>query len=110
MAGPTDPVLTSQSQFPSKSTFPDGLKTSGQHPPLYNELKSFEDFPEEIIGPTVWETKDYVNNSEKWIHRFSQDEIVELSRTADAFLESGIPLTGISRVRSVVTSPQGCAD
>ena len=82
----------------SKSIFPDGIKTSGQHPPLYDELRSFEDFPKEIIGPTVWKAEDYVNAPERWVHRFTQEEIEEMSIAADAFLALGTPLTGISKV------------
>jgi len=78
--------------------FPDGIKTSGQHPPLYNELRLFKDFPEEIVGPTVWKAADYVNAPEQWIHHFTEEEIVEMSHAADAFLASGAPLTGISNV------------
>ena len=80
------------------SLFPDGIKTSGQHPPLYNELKSFEDFPIEINGPTVWRSDDYVLNPERWIHEFTPEEVSEMSVAADGFMESGIPLTGISKV------------
>lgn len=34
---------------------------------------------------------------EQWTHVLSPSEIEEISSTADAFLESGTPLTGISR-------------
>ncbi|MCJ1248488.1 hypothetical protein MMC30_005706 [Trapelia coarctata] len=77
--------------------FPDGIKTSGQHPPLYDELRSFEDFPEEIVGPTVWKAEDYVNAPEQWIHHFAKEEIAEMSHAANAFIDSGTPLTGISK-------------
>ena len=81
------------------SVFPDGIKTSGQHPPLYDQLKPYDDFPEEINGPTVWDAKDYKNNPERWTHYFAENEIAELSKAADDFRAAGIPLTGISRVR-----------
>ncbi|MCJ1474195.1 hypothetical protein MMC13_002853 [Lambiella insularis] len=81
----------------SKSIFPDGIKSSGQHSPLYNELHSFDDFPPKIHGPTLWKAEDYVNAAEKWIHRFEEEEIADLSDAADAFLASGTPLTGIKK-------------
>ena len=87
-----------QSTAEFKAIFPDGIKTSGQHPPLYDQLQPFEQFPEEINGPTVWQAKDYVNNPERWVHRFSTEEIAQLSEAADAFIASKTPLTGISQV------------
>jgi len=81
----------------SKAIFPDGIKTSGQHPPLYDELRPFEDFPNQIVGPTVWKAEDYVNAPERWVHRFTEEEITEMSIAADSFLELGTPLTGISK-------------
>ena len=78
--------------------FPDGLKTVGQQAPLYDLLKPYEQFPKEITGPTLWKAEDYRNNPEKWTHAFTEEEIEELSKTADSFLEAKIPLTGISKV------------
>ncbi|KAB8201855.1 Taurine catabolism dioxygenase TauD TfdA family protein [Aspergillus parasiticus SU-1] len=77
--------------------FPDGLKTTGQHAPLYDHIKSFEQFPKEITGPTVWKAEEYRDAPEKWTHRFTAEEIAELSATADQFLANKIPLTGISK-------------
>ena len=82
----------------STSIFPDGYITSGQHPPLYHELRSYEDFPDEISGPTVWNADDYMNNPERWTHHLAEREIEELSKAADGFKAAGIPLTGISKV------------
>ena len=83
---------------PSKSIFPDGIKTSGQHPPLYDQLRPFEDFPEEITGPTVWKAEDYVNNPERWVHEFTEEEIAKISKAADDFLSTRRPLTSITKV------------
>ncbi|KAE8163559.1 hypothetical protein BDV40DRAFT_135065 [Aspergillus tamarii] len=77
--------------------FPDGLKTTGQHAPLYDHIKNFEQFPKEISGPTVWKAEEYRDAPEKWTHRFTPEEIAELSATADQFLANKIPLTGISK-------------
>lgn len=82
---------------PSKSSFPDGIRTSGQHAPTYSQLRPFEEFPTEIQGPTVWKAEDYVDHPNQWIHRFSSDEIAELSNAADGFLAAGHPLTGMSK-------------
>ncbi|RDW78567.1 TauD/TfdA family dioxygenase [Aspergillus mulundensis] len=77
--------------------FPDGLKTTGQHAPLYEELHPLEDFPKSIEGRTLWKAEDYRDAPERWTHRFSAEEIEELSATADAFLAAKTPLTGISK-------------
>ena len=52
------------------SIFPDGIKTSGQHPPNYDELRAFEDFPDVIDGPTLWKAEDYRDNPERWVCAF----------------------------------------
>jgi len=91
------PTAPHQLSNVSKAIFPDGIKTSGQHPPLYDQLKSWEEFPEYITGPTVWEAKDYIDNPERWVHRFSADEVAELSKAADDFIKAGTPLTGIAQ-------------
>ncbi|KIY04142.1 uncharacterized protein Z520_00834 [Fonsecaea multimorphosa CBS 102226] len=82
-----------------QSLFPDGLKTSGQWPPVYEQLRPYEDFPKEISGPTLWKAEDYRWYPERWTHRFRSAEIAELSAAADEFIASGIPLTGISKER-----------
>ncbi|EGP83278.1 uncharacterized protein MYCGRDRAFT_87954 [Zymoseptoria tritici IPO323] len=82
---------------PSPKIFPDGIKTSGQTYPEYSQLKPYSEFPKEITGPTVWKAEDYQNNPERWVHRFSEDEIQELSAAADAFLAAGTPMTGITK-------------
>jgi hypothetical protein len=99
---PAPPHLLSN---PSQKTvdrkiFPDGIKTSGQHPPLYHALRPYSEFPKEITGSTVWKAEDYTNNPERWVHDFSDEEIEELSSVADKFLADMIPLTGISQVSS----------
>ncbi len=81
--------------------FPDGIKTSGQHPPLYNLISPYSDFPKEISGETVWKAEDYVNNPERWIHVFNDEEIEELSAVSDKFLADKLPLTGISKVSCI---------
>ncbi|KAJ5264139.1 hypothetical protein N7505_008060 [Penicillium chrysogenum] len=81
----------------SRDIFPDGLKTTGQHPPLYDHIIPFEKFLKQITGPTVWKAEEYRENPEKWTHVFTQDQIDELSSASDAFLASKTPLTGISK-------------
>jgi hypothetical protein len=93
---------SAKNESASRDIFPDGIRTSGQHPPLYDALKPYSDFPKEISGPTVWKREEYVNNPEKWVHRFTAEEIQELSDTTDRFLASGTPLTGISKVSALI--------
>jgi hypothetical protein len=91
--------------FPGKTTsksvdtsiFPDGFKTSGQHPPLYDKLHPYSDFPKHITGPTVWSNSDYATHPETWTHVFSAGEIAELSKAADNFMQHNLPLTGIDQ-------------
>lgn len=85
--------------YVSKAIFPDGIKTSGQHPPVYEDLRDYADFPEVIDAPTVWKAEDYKDNPERWVHQFSEQEISELSTAADGFQASNTPLTGITKVR-----------
>ncbi|PMD40161.1 Clavaminate synthase-like protein [Hyaloscypha variabilis F] len=80
-----------------RKIFPDGIKTSGQHPPLYDLLKPYSEFPKEITGETVWRAEDYANNPERWVHVLTDQEVNELSDTADQFIANKIPLTGISK-------------
>lgn len=91
---------------PSKSVFPDGIKTSGQSAPNYDQLKPYSEFPKEITGQTVWKSEDYQNNPERWTHPFTEEEIKEMSDAADAFMASGTPLTGITKVRDTSELPR----
>jgi hypothetical protein len=102
----TAPHLLSNTQkLVDRKIFPDGIKTSGQHPPLSEYLRPYSDFPKEITGETVWKAEDYTNNPERWVHVFSEEEIAELSAVADRFLAQQIPLTGISKA---VSQPSIC--
>lgn len=87
-----------------RDIFPDGIRTSGQHPPVADQIFPYSQFPKEISGVTVWKKEDYQNNPERWVHPFTDEEVQELSDTADRFIESGTPLTGISKV---LAPPQG---
>ena len=82
---------------PSKAVFPDGIKTSGQREPVYDQLKPYADFPREITGQTVWDRDDYQHNPERWVHHFTSEEKTELSAAADAFIASEVPLTGMTK-------------
>ncbi|KAI9926067.1 hypothetical protein ASPWEDRAFT_130038 [Aspergillus wentii DTO 134E9] len=79
------------------SAFPDGLKTSGQHPPTPSLVRAYADFPKEITGPTVWKPETYTDHPERWTHRFTPAEIDEISAAADAFIAADTPLTGITK-------------
>jgi hypothetical protein len=69
----------------------------GQHPPLYDQVYPYSAFPKKIEGVTVWRPEDYADHPERWVHQFSDEEIAELSNTADKFLAAGTPLTGITK-------------
>ena len=80
-----------------KDIFPDGIRTSGQHPPIYEILKSYDQFPKEIVGQTVWKSEDYQHNPEKWVYVFTSEDQEELKAAIDGFMASGVPLTGITK-------------
>lgn len=80
------------------SGIPDGLQTSGQHPPLYADLRPYDDFPKHIEGDTVWATAELQGNPQYWTHQLTEEEIAELSDAADRFAGEDIQLTGISKV------------
>ena len=96
---------STEKQLP-RSIFPDGIKTSGQHPPLFHQLSPYQDFPNNITGPTVWDANDYKNNPERWTHWLTDDEIAELSEAADSFRSASIPLTGITKVTHQKEMPE----
>jgi len=91
----SSPLLQSTA---NKAIFPDGLKTSGQHNPIYSQLTPPSQFPKEISGPTVWQAEDYRDHPERWTHAFSKDEIAELGGAADEYIKSGKPLTAMAKV------------
>ncbi|KAF1946487.1 Clavaminate synthase-like protein [Clathrospora elynae] len=80
-----------------QNIFPDGIRTSGQHEPIYPLLHPYTDFPKEIKGSTAWSKDDYASNPDRWTHIFSDAEIAEISDAADRFISSGTPLTGITK-------------
>ena len=84
--------------------FPDGLKTSGQHPVLETAVYPYEAFPKEITGPTVWRKEDYQNQPDRWTHPFTDAEVSELGKAADDFIASGKPLTALERVSRLLSS------
>ncbi|KAL1887296.1 hypothetical protein Cpir12675_006599 [Ceratocystis pirilliformis] len=94
---PTVNVLPTKNSEAPRDIFSDGIRTSGQHNPIYEILRPYSDFPREISGPTIWTNQDYENNTERWIHRLTASEIEELGATSDEFIASGTPLTGISK-------------
>jgi len=96
-SAPTPAHTLASTQPLSKALFPDGLKTSGQHHPIYSLLQPYERFPKQVSGPTLWQAEDYHNNPERWVHVFSDEEIAELGAAADAFIASGTPLTGMAK-------------
>lgn len=82
----------------SPPVFPHGIKTSGQHPPIYHELRPYQTFPNSINAPTLWEAEDYKDHPERWVHQFSPEELNELSTAADNFKAAGSPLTEVTKV------------
>ena len=99
-----DTTVLSAQAANSEIAFPDGLKTSGQHPPIYDAVRSYHEFPKKIVGPTVWKAADYRDNPGLWIHLFTSEEVAEISAAADGFIAANIPLTGITRVCFIIVN------
>lgn len=80
------------------SVFPDGVKTSGQLDPIYDQLYPYSAFPKQIstTAPTYWDAADYDPNPSLWQHPFSPEELDSLSKAADEFIAQGLPITGIT--------------
>ncbi|KAJ5971509.1 Taurine catabolism dioxygenase TauD/TfdA [Penicillium vulpinum] len=91
------PGLQTFSKPVKQSVFPDGFKTSGQHPPVYSLVRPYSEFPKVLTGPTLWKAEEYRENDDLWTHRFTSDEVAEISGASDQFIKSGIPLTGITK-------------
>ncbi|KAJ5667307.1 taurine catabolism dioxygenase TauD [Penicillium longicatenatum] len=80
-----------------RKLFPDGLRTSGQHPPVPDQLRAFEEFPREISGPTVWTPQEMIDHPEQWIHHWTENELQQLLEAVENFIASGTPLVNISK-------------
>ncbi len=80
-----------------RSVFPDGIRTSGQHLLLRGVEGHIQSSPGRSPGRPCGRREDYVNNPERWVHVLTEDEVQELGDVSDAFIASGIPLTGISK-------------
>jgi hypothetical protein len=93
----TRPRPSKRNDNAPRHAVPDGIRTTGQHPPLYDLLKPYTAFPKTITGPTVWLASDFAPHPSRWIHPLTPSEITELSFAADAFLTSSTPLEGISQ-------------
>ena len=100
---PSYPVNASQLKNASPdgpvdlNIFPDGIKTSGAHPPLPELIVPYEEWPKHVDGPTLWKAEDYAEHPERWTKSFDPEEIAELSAAADAYIASSAPLTGITK-------------
>ncbi|KAL8413139.1 hypothetical protein RB594_004669 [Gaeumannomyces avenae] len=91
------PSKATRNHEANRSVFPDGIRTSGQHNPIYELLQPYDRFPKEITGPTVWHKARFEADPAAWTHRLTEPEIAELGAAADAFIASGTDLTGISK-------------
>ncbi|KAL4756378.1 TauD/TfdA family dioxygenase [Aspergillus foveolatus] len=90
-------TVTTETSTAPLSLFPDGLKTSGQHEPDWSLVRPYDEFPKQMTGPTVWDAAEYRDSPERWTHSFTDEENAEISAAADRFIDSGTPLTGITR-------------
>ncbi|RKO93366.1 hypothetical protein BDK51DRAFT_42868 [Blyttiomyces helicus] len=56
----------------------------------------FEEWPEKITGPTVWDAKFMQAHPEEWIHHLTPAEIEDIDQALRSFESTGIPLDKIS--------------
>lgn len=73
--------------------------TSGQHDVNVSQLTPYEQLPQKIEGPTVWEAKDYSGegNAQKWIHSWTAEEVAQLEQAAIIWRDAGRELSEIER-------------
>ena len=84
---------------PTSASFSDGLRTSGQHPPVYELLQPYDAFPRTITTQnTLWTGDGLQVNTEKWCYPFDPSEILELGQAADRYIEAQLPLVNITKV------------
>ncbi|ETN39273.1 uncharacterized protein HMPREF1541_05496 [Cyphellophora europaea CBS 101466] len=106
-ATPSPPGGKVNSKHVDLSIFPDGIKTSGQHDPIYDQIAPYSAFPKAIptTAPTYWEAPDYAGNPSLWQHPLSSEELASLSAAADDFMAQDLPLTAISPANFRLTQP-----
>lgn len=73
--------------------------TSGQHDANLSLVTPYEDLPQKITGPTVWEAEDYRGeaNAPKWIRYWTPEEIEQLETASVIWRDSGRELGEIER-------------
>lgn len=86
----------------NRDIFPDGYKTSGQHPPVPSRVRPYADFPTEIAGPTLWHAADYRDKPDRWTHALTDAEIAEIEHATDRFIATSLPLTAIAKEHFVL--------
>lgn len=89
-------TFTIADAFNTSQTF-----TSGQHEPIPDLIAPYESFPKVIIGPTVWKREEFLEDTSRWQHRWTSEQIAELEKSYDAFVASGLDLPSINKVSSI---------
>jgi len=103
---PKTEFRTKLEKKPKSASFPDGIKTTGQQPPIFEEVRPYSDFPKNITGLTAWTKDEFSGSPEKealWKHPFTEEELGELSTAAEQYMASGRSLTEMSKVRAAYT-------
>lgn len=74
--------------------------TSGQYDTDESLLTPYEQLPKKIEGPTVWTKEEYEKpeNQERWIRRWTDEEVGQLEKAAKEWVASGRPHEEIERV------------
>lgn len=75
------------------------ILTSGQYDIDETVLTPYEDLPKKIEGPTVWTKEEYgkEENKEKWVRRWTDEEIEQFEKAAQDWVASGRPHEEIER-------------
>jgi hypothetical protein len=75
--------------------------TSGQQDPEVADLATYEQFPTEITGRTVWTREDFVDNESLWKHFWSAEQLAALDASYEKFAALGLSLPEINRVSDI---------
>jgi hypothetical protein len=78
--------------------------SSGQREPEYDLLVPYDDLPEEIKGPTVWTKEELEITPERWLRRFSDEEVEYIEKAIHQVEFKGLELAQIDSASFVLPS------
>ncbi|KAL1406724.1 hypothetical protein Q8F55_006128 [Vanrija albida] len=73
------------------------LLTSGQHEPIFDILTPYDQFPQEVTGPTVWTKEQFESDPKAWKWRWTPEQIADLEKAYVEWEATGKSLPEINR-------------